>query len=116
MKKFIAVPTQELSEIVQKRALFVLGYIWCGGRESSVSVEPTRVFGIEACIVFTDDGRISYSSIGEYCKNSECEINFRDLWKMEPVKKKPTKITIDNGGTYDLPISLAKAILLGIVQ
>lgn len=82
---FIAVPTQELSEIVQRR-FFELGVGWEEPYGMTVCSDPTDSHKEYACIVF-EGNKIEYAT-RDYCISDlgYREITLHDLWNAKPVQ------------------------------
>ena len=111
----IAVPTQEISEIVQKK-LFELGYRWVYGGDIEVR---EMQYGKEEYIAIHNDKTLMHNVQVCYLEDHKdifYEITMYDLYQMEAEEKKVSiKIEV-NGKPVDGKLSLETARNLGIVE
>ena len=109
--KVIAVPTQEISKIVQEK-LFELGYEWPDDKKK-ITVYPNRCYGISACFFIYP--KEAYLMCGSRPKNwdDEQEITLYDLWQMKPLEEEKSDIWIPLQG---FKVNLSKARELGLVE
>lgn len=94
--KIIAVPTQEISEIVQKR-LFELGYYW-ETDDRNVRAYPNNYYGINSYIRICNDGELYYANRKCYFethRGEHEEITIYDLYQMKPVNNSVVLTTED---------------------
>lgn len=112
--KIISVPTQEISEIVQKK-LFNLGYSWLYYDKDLMNVQFN--YGTDTYICITANGIIGYGRLTDYINSLDRKydiIDLNDLWHMKPFKKNNLSIKI-NGKEITVPMSLETAKELGII-
>lgn len=114
--KVIAVPTQEISKIVQEK-LFELGYTWGHHRGQISSYDPANVFGKEAYIALYHNKYLRCNTknfyINPHSEDYE-EITMYDLFQM---KKDTVEVTIKvSGKEIKEPLSIETAKSLGIVE
>ena len=102
MLRFVAVPTTKISAFVQEK-LLELGYRWTDREE--IRSCPTKHYGVEACIGFSDLHRcLEYSPYDYYKKGSPPyvnakEISIRDIFvSLLPFKKEEPEKMIDIDG------------------
>jgi len=81
-KKVIAIPTQEISMIVQEK-LFELGYEWCDGK--IFKKYPVENHGKETYLCLNEDKLLTYCDKSYLEENSDDyeKITMHDLFQME---------------------------------
>lgn len=115
MTKIIAVPTQEISEIVQKR-LFELGYEWESLGKIFNDV-PVRYEDKKAFISIEKNKTLKYDSIDFYVDypHDFKEITMYELYQMKLEENVEVTVKV-NGKISNKPLSIETARTLGIIE